>query len=169
MPSMTSMTASFATGSGTAEGIKASIEETFARIGLTTFTERLTGLNVDSTNVNRGIHRGLAALMKQQSPWLQVIHCFNHRVELALKDTFSTTSFSKIDEMLMKLYYLYQKSPKRLRELRELATAYGGIQKPTKATSTRWIEHKYKVIFSLEISRIMICKLLFIKYYRLLC
>ena len=48
--------------------------------------------------------------------------------------------------MLIKLHYLYQKSAKRLRERREFATAYeGGIPKPTKATGTRWIEHKYKV------------------------
>jgi hypothetical protein len=132
--------------SGNAEGIRASIEEAFTRIGLTSFVDKLTGLNVDGASVNTGIHRGLGALLKQQSPWLQVIHCFNHRVELALKDAFATTSFSKIDEMLMKLHYLYEKSPKRLRELRELATAYeGGIPKPTKATGTRWIEHKYKV------------------------
>ena len=131
---------------GDAEGIKASIEEAFGGIGLTSFADRLTGLNVDGASLNTGIHRGLGALLKQRSPWLQVIHCFNHRVELALKDAFSTTSFSKIDEMLMKLYYLYQKSPKRLRELRQLATVYeGSIPKPTKATGTRWIEHKYKV------------------------
>ena len=129
-----------------AEGIKASIEEAFTRIVLPTFTDRLTGLNVDGASVNTGIHRGLGALLKQQSPWLQVIHCFNHRIELALKDAFITTSFPKIDEMLMKLHYLYQKSPERLRELCEFAPAYeGGIPKPTKATGTRWIEHKYKL------------------------
>jgi hypothetical protein len=122
--------------SGNAEGIKASIEEDFTRIGL-------TGLNVHGASMNTGIHHRLGALLKQQSPWLQVVHCFNHRVELALKDAFSTTIFSKIDEMLMKLHYLYQKSPKRLRELCDLATAYeGGIPNPIKATGTRWIKHK---------------------------
>ena len=100
--------------SGDAEGIKAIIEEAFSRIGLTSFAEKLTGLNVDGASVNTGIHHGLGALLKQQSPWLQVIHCFNHHVELALKDAFGMASFSKIDEMLMKLHYLYQESPKRL-------------------------------------------------------
>ena len=70
--------------SGGAEGIKASIEKAFTRIGLPTFTDRSTGLNEDGASVNTGIHRGLGALLKQQSPWLQVIHCFNHRIELAL-------------------------------------------------------------------------------------
>ena len=44
----------------------------------------------------------------------------------------------------MKLYYLYQKSPKRYRELKELGEVYEkSIPKPAKAHDTRWIEHKY--------------------------
>lgn len=132
--------------SADAVGITASIEEAFHRLGVTSFTNKLIGLNVDGASVNTGIHRGVGALLKERAPWMQVIHCFNHRVELALKDAFKTTAFSNIDEMLLKLHYLYRNSPKRLRELRELATAYeGGIPKPTKVNGTRWIDHKYKV------------------------
>ena len=43
--------------SGDAEGMKASIEEAFTRIGLPSFTDRLTGLHVDGASVNTGIHR----------------------------------------------------------------------------------------------------------------
>ena len=56
--------------------------------------------------------------------WLQVIHCFNHRVVVALKDAFATIHFKNIEEMLLKLYYLYQKSSKHLRELWELLEVY---------------------------------------------
>ena len=49
--------------------------------------------------------------------------------------------------MLCKLYYLYQKSPKRLSELRELSEAYDKtVPKPSKATWTRWIDHKYRAM-----------------------
>ena len=49
--------------------------------------------------------------------------------------------------MLMKLYYLYQKSPKRYRKLKELSVAYEKyITKPTKAHGTRWIDHKYRAM-----------------------
>ena len=49
--------------------------------------------------------------------------------------------------MLTKLYYLYQKSPKRYRELRELSEVYeNSIPKPTKACGTRWIDHKYRAM-----------------------
>ena len=47
----------------------------------------------------------------------------------------------------MKLYYLYQKSPKRYRELKELSEAYEKtITKPTKAHDTRWIDYKYRAM-----------------------
>ena len=89
----------------------------------------------------------MGTLQKQKSPWIQVIHCFNHRVELALKDVFRTTSFEEVDSMLCKLYHLYQKSTKRLSQLREPSEAYDKtVPKPSKATGTRWIDHKYRAM-----------------------
>ena len=43
-----------------------------------------------------------------------MIHCFNHPVELALKDAFRTIAFEEVDSILCKLYYLYQNNPKDL-------------------------------------------------------
>ena len=68
-----------------------------------------------------GKHKGAGTLLKEKAPWIQGIHCFNTRIELALKDAFRTTSFEELDSMLSKFYYLYQKSPKRLSELRDLS------------------------------------------------
>ena len=62
--------------------------------------------------------------MQEKANWLQLIHCFNHRVEVALKGAFKTTAFKDIDTMLCKLYYLYPKSAKRLSELRTSSEAY---------------------------------------------
>ena len=42
------------------------------------------------------------------------------RLELALKDALKDTLFSTIDEMQMHMYYLYEKSPKKCRELNEV-------------------------------------------------
>ena len=68
-------------------------------------------------------------------------------MELALKDAFHTLPFGDIDDMLMKLCYLYEKSPKQHRELKELPEAYANsIPKPSKAHGTRWIEHKYSAM-----------------------
>ena len=43
--------------------------------------------------------------------------CLAHRLELAVKDSFKNTSFDQIDDMLLKLYYMYEKSPKKCRQL----------------------------------------------------
>ena len=107
--------------------------------------DKLVGINVDGTSVNLG--KGVGTVLKEKSPWIQVIHRFNHCVEHALKDTFRTTSFEEVDSMLSKLYYLYQKSLKRLSELREFSEAYDKtVPKPSKATGIRWTDHKYRAM-----------------------
>ena len=72
------------------------------------------------------------------------IHCFNHRFELAIKDAFKATFFEDIHTLLNKLYYIYRKSPKQIRELREFSEVYEkSVPKPAKANGTHWISHKF--------------------------
>ena len=53
----------------------------------------------------------------------------------------------KIDMFLVKLFYLYKKSSKRLRELREFSEIYEkSVPKPAKVGGTRWIAHKFKAM-----------------------
>ena len=47
--------------------------------------DKLVGINVDGASVNLGKHKDVGTVLKVKSPWIQVIHCFNHHVELALK------------------------------------------------------------------------------------
>jgi hypothetical protein len=131
-----------------AVGLKKCITDAFTRVGITDSYKHLLGVNLDGANVNLGAYAGLGALLKEGSPWLEVVHCFNHQLELALKDAFENLSaFKTVDELLLQLYYLYQKSPKRYRELQGLAEAWGNsVPKPTKACGTRWIDHKYKAM-----------------------
>ena len=107
------------------------------------FHTKLAGFNVDGALVNKGIQKGLAQLC-ESSPCLNVVHCFNHLFELAIKDAFKATFFEDIDTLLNKLYYLYRKSPKRLRKLCEFSEVYEkSVPKPAKANGTRWISHKF--------------------------
>lgn len=46
--------------------------------------------------------------------------CLAHRLELAVKDALSTTFFSSIDNLLLRLYYIYEKSPKKCAELQTI-------------------------------------------------
>ena len=85
-----------------AEGILSCIKEAFEQVIVLDLSKKVIALNIDGAAVNTGVHHGVGALMKESSPWLQVIHCFNHRFELSVKDAFKTDAFVKIDEMLMK-------------------------------------------------------------------
>ena len=66
-----------------------------------------------------------------------------------MKDALNHTFFKSIDEMLLRLYYLYEKSPKKCRELEGIVTDLkecfesdeGGIR-PVRASGTRWVSHK---------------------------
>jgi hypothetical protein len=42
------------------------------------------------------------------------------RLELAIKDAFHGACFTLIDEMFLRLYYLYEKSPKKCRNLESI-------------------------------------------------
>ena len=90
-----------------------------------------------------GRMNGLGKLPRDEAPWVEIVHCFNI-LELAIKDTFTNTTFyDTTDEMLTKLYYLYQKSLKRLQQIREFNDAYEkSIPKPTKAYGSKWVDFK---------------------------
>ena len=61
--------------------------------GIGNFKNRLVGLIVDVASVNLGIQDGLSALIKNDAPWLEVIHCFKHIVELAVKGTLKNDTY----------------------------------------------------------------------------
>lgn len=139
-------------GDATSPGIQALLKEKFAETGID-LQAKLVSICVDGAAVNLGVRRGLAALLRKDMPWLVAIHCFNHRLELAAKDACSSSYLEEISTMLLNLHYTYEKSPKRLRELKELADAMDeSIRKPDKASGTRWLQHKSRALSSLLLS-----------------
>ena len=120
-------------------GLKETLEKAFSQFGFKKYNDKLVGLNLDGASLNTGRMNGLGKLVRDEALWVKIVHCFNHRLELAIKDAFTITTFyHNIDEILTKLYYLYQRSPKRLQQLRELNDAYEKpIPKPAKAYGTR--------------------------------
>ena len=70
--------------------------------------------------------------------------CLAHRLELAVKDALKSTAFDAVDDMLLKLYYLYEKLPKKCRELEEVISDLKGCitfdeagVKPIRASTRR--------------------------------
>lgn len=128
-----------------AAGLMEAMTEAFDRFGVVNFNSKLAAAGMDGASVNMGKNTGLAARLKVIAPWLTAVHCFNHRLELAAADAFNDTFFGQLDEMLRQLFSLYQKSPKKLRELKKLAEAYQEtVDKPVKTNGTRWIDHKVR-------------------------
>ena len=77
----------------------------------------LVGGGTDGAAVNVGEHSSLKDQLQHALPWLFWSWCYAHHLELACKDAFSSPSFSNIEEMLLCLSYLYEKSPKKSHEL----------------------------------------------------
>ncbi len=75
----------------------------------------LIGLGTDGASSNIAAV-GLRGIVEQKLPWVYWNWCFAHRIKLAIKDALSSTSFDLIDDIILKLYYIYEKSPKKCRE-----------------------------------------------------
>ena len=134
----------------TAAGLVACITDTFQALGIDDWQKKLVSVCMDGAAVNLGVRRGVAARLRVEMPWLVGIHCFNHRLELAAKDAFAKTYIDDVTTMLTNLYYMYHKSPKRLRDLQALADELEeNVVKPQKVHGTRWLQHKRNAIKAL--------------------
>ena len=54
----------------------------------------------DGVSVHFGKHLGLLPQMFTEPNWLLNIHCGNHLVELAQKDTVKEAAFQKVDNLI---------------------------------------------------------------------
>ena len=112
----------------------------------------LVGGGTDGASVNIGVHNGMKGQLQSALPWLHWAWCYSHRLELACKDALKSPLFANINEMLLRLYYLY-KSPKKSQELttivEELKEVYHfpkGGSLPVRCQGTRWINYKRKAM-----------------------
>ena len=111
------------------------------------------GGGIDGASINIAEHNGMKRKLQKELPWLYWTWCYAHRLELACKDAFSSQLFKDIAEVLLRLYYLYAKSPKKSRELADIVEdlkevwefADGG-DLPVRSEGSRWINHKRKAL-----------------------
>ena len=111
------------------------------------------GCSSDGGSVNVSDQNGMRGKLQAALPWLYWAWCYAHRLELAFKDAFSSRLICDIDDMLLRLYYLYEKSPKKCRELAELINDLkevfelpDGGNLPVRAHGSCWIMYKRKAL-----------------------
>ena len=113
----------------------------------------LIGCGSDGASVNVSAQNGMRGKLQGSLPWLFWAWCYAHRLELACKDALTSQLFHDIDEMLLRLYYLYEKSAKKCRELSDLIDDLRGVFEfpeggniPVRAHGSRWISYKRKAL-----------------------
>ena len=138
---------------GDAEGLFDCVNKAVRYVGLDdSWSKKLIGFGCDGTAVNIA-ENGLKGHLQGVAPWIEMFWCLAHRLELALKDALKGTPITNIDEMLLRLYYLYEKSPKKCRELESVIEelqaclttqefSKKGGSRPVRACGTRFITHK---------------------------
>ena len=88
--------------------------------------QSLIGIGTDCASANIAA-AGLKDLVDAQLVWVFWTWCVAHRQELAVKDALRGTLFNQVDEMLTRLYYIYEKSPKKCRELEKSSLIYVSV------------------------------------------
>ena len=97
-----------------AKGLHDCLKSALFYVGVTDacYKPKLIGFGCDGASVNIG-ENALKGLLQSERPWILTDWCLSHRLELALKDALKNTPFSLINEVLLRLYYLYSKAPKK--------------------------------------------------------
>ena len=126
-----------------AQGIFSSI-----KLALNSYDEnaenKLVGFACDGASVNVGSSSGVIALMHDKiSHSIVLIHCLNHRIELAFKDAVKGQKlYAKVDGMLAELYKFYHTSALQTENLKSTFEACGmTVQLPHRVGGTRWVSH----------------------------
>ncbi|XP_063806071.1 zinc finger protein 862-like [Pseudophryne corroboree] len=107
--------------------------------------EKLVGFGSDGASSMVGHRDGVAAKLKAKNNKIISIHCHNHRLALATKNTFeSLNPFLKMDEVLTSIYKYYKYSSVRSKTLEEIQRVFTKCKgtKIKKASHTRWLSHE---------------------------
>lgn len=124
-------------------GLVQAVESAFGDLEVPNWKEKLTGFGADGASVNVGHKGGVSALLKKDVRHLLEIHCFPHRLELALlsmqRDCHLVTQVYDVLHLVWKTYHY---SPKSKRDLKTLGSQLGiDVLQPTRVKGSRWLPH----------------------------
>ena len=124
-------------------GIIQAVDEAFSCLNVLGWRKKLTGFGADGASVNLGSNAGMSAKLKVAVPHLVEIHCFPHRLELALLTMQQDCELvRKAYDVLHLVWKTYHYSPKSKRELKALGTEPGiDVSQPSRVKGSRWLPH----------------------------
>ena len=80
----------------------------------------LVGGGTDGASVSISQHKSLKARLLETIPWMFWSWCYAFHLELSSRKGLSSQLFQRTKEMLLRLYCLYQKSSKKVWQLKEI-------------------------------------------------
>lgn len=149
---------------GHAEGVRGGLIKGLQTVGVSIemMTSKLVGINTDGASVNLGHKGGAVKLLIDKlnqevgdnencGEYITVVHCVAHDLELAVCDAKKDVPYLEEFERTLKgIFKLYYYSPKRRRELAEIASNldhelkhYGGVQ------LIRWVASQHRAVKAL--------------------
>lgn len=98
--------------------------------------------------------QGMKTEMQATFPWLFWSWNFSHQLELACKDSLTSSLYKEVNDLLVHLYSLCSKSPQRTQQLAPIVEdlkevfhfAEAGESMPVHNQGTSWINHKRKAL-----------------------
>ena len=98
--------------------------------------------------------KGMKAEMQSTFPWLFWSWSFSHQLELACKSSFTSSLYEEMNDLLIHLYSLCDKSPQKMCQLfpivEDLKEVFhfsdSGEPMPVHNQGTRWVNHKRKAL-----------------------
>ena len=108
-------------GGTDAHSLKNALDNVFndtENLPLADYETKLVSATSDWPNVNLGVYNGILTQFAHEQPWLVTVHCVNHQLELAMKDTISQIiDYQEYDRFYTTIFYLF----KNLGKLKTLA------------------------------------------------
>ena len=99
----------------TGEGLFEVLQQALSKLGIEEVDgdhcQQLIGIGTDGTSAYIA-NAGLKGIVESKLDWLVWMSCLAHRLELGIKDALKGTYFNGIDDMLICLHYIYERSPK---------------------------------------------------------
>ena len=147
-----------------AVGVKDGVLKGLQAVGVSAevLKQKLVGINTDGAAVNLGKKGGAVRLLKDTvneqmgegehcDEYVAVVHCIAHKLELAVCDSKKDIRYLNDFEVVLKsIFQLYYYSPKRRRELYDIANNldqelkhYGGLQ------TVRWVASQNRALKAL--------------------